>query len=265
MYNLDISVLTNALTNSPKRGSYLKKSSTIISFPNAEGQFERFSVFEASVMHPDLQAKYPTIKSYVGKGIDDPSATIRFSISQLDLKTMTTAAGKNAVFTEPYSTDLSQYMVYSKTTKNTTLNSFECLVKDDVSNKIKSNNTTLARPNADDSMLRTFRLAMSASGEYTQYFGGTKANALAAINATMTRVNGIFEIDFGVTMELIANTDAVIYTNANNDPYTNNLNAQLQSTLTNIIGEANYDIGHLVKQGNNSGNAGCILRMHRWK
>ena len=71
-------------------------------------------------------------------------------------------------------------MVYDKQSKDASLNSFECLVKDDVSNKIKATNSTIARPNADDSMLRTFRLAMSATGEYTQYFGGTKANALAA-------------------------------------------------------------------------------------
>ena len=50
------------------------------------------------------------------------------------------------------------------------------------------------RPNADDNTLRTFRLAVSTTGEYTAYFGGTKAQALAAINATMTRVNGVFGV-----------------------------------------------------------------------
>ncbi|NOR27820.1 MAG: T9SS type A sorting domain-containing protein [Lutibacter sp.] len=258
VYTLDVSILKLALTNSPKRGGLLKKSSTIIEFPNSEGEFERFSIFEASVMHEDLQAKYPNIRSYAGKGIDDPTATIRFSISQLGIKTMNISAGKDAVFIEPYTSDLSEYMVYSKQSKNASLNSFECLVKEDVAGKIKDKGATVAKPNADDSTLRTYRLAMSASGEYTQYFGGTKANAVAAINATMTRVNGIFEIDFGVTMELIANTDDVIYTNSNTDPYSNSLNSQLQTTLTNVIGETNYDIGHLVHNGSNNGNAGCI-------
>ncbi|MFK5959610.1 MAG: GEVED domain-containing protein [Lutibacter sp.] len=257
VFNLDISILKNALTNSPKRGSYAQKSSTVIKFPNANGTFDRFSVFEASIMHPDLQAKYLNIRSYAGKGIDDPTATIRFSVSQLGLKTMTISAGKNAVFIEPYTKDLKQYMIYSKQS-NASLNSFECLVKDDISSKIQAKSTTVARPNADDSTLRIFRLALSASGDYTQYFGGTKANALAAMNATMTRVNGVFEIDFGVTMQLIANEDAIIYTNANTDPYTTSLNSQLQSTLSSVIGETNYDIGHLVHKGTNNGNAGCI-------
>jgi hypothetical protein len=43
--------------------------------------------------------------------------------------------------------------------------------------------------------------------------------ALAAINNTMTRVNGVFEKDFAVRMVLIANNDAVIYTSASSDPY----------------------------------------------
>ena len=258
VYSLDISVLKSALSKSPKRGSYSQKSSNIIEFPNTDGTFQRFSIFEASVMHPELQAKYPDIRSYAGKGIDDPSATIRFSISQLGLKTMTIAPCKNAVFIEPYSNDFSQYMVYDKKSKDASLNSFECLVKDDVSKKIKSTSSRVSSSNADDSTLRTFRLAMSATGEYTQYFGGTKANALAAINATMTRVNGIFEIDFGVTMELIANTDEVIYTDAATDPFTTNLNSELQTTLTSVIGETNYDIGHLVHNDSNNGNAGCI-------
>ena len=42
------------------------------------------------------------------------------------------------------------------------------------------------------------------------------------------------------------------------DPYTGNLSAQLQSTLTSVIGEANYDIGHLFDFGDKNGNAGCI-------
>ena len=35
-------------------------------------------------------------------------------------------------------------------------------------------------------------------------------------------------------------------------------NSQLQSTLTSVIGEANYDIGHLFGASGCGGNAGCI-------
>jgi hypothetical protein len=104
---------------------------------------------------------------------------------------------------------------------------------------------------------------MSVTGEYTAYFGGTKALALAAINNTMTRVNGVFEKDFSARMVLIANNDLVIYTAAASDPYSaasgmSSWNSQLQSTLTSVIGEANYDVGHLFGATGGGGNAGCI-------
>ncbi|WP_456376473.1 zinc-dependent metalloprotease [Lutibacter sp.] len=255
IYKLDIKGLKNTLKSVPQRNFKITKSSVILSFPNSEGKMERFSIFEASVMHPDLQKKYPNIRSYVGKGIDDVTATIRFSVTPLGLKSMVLSSGKKAMFIAPYSKDLTHYIVYAKQPKTS---SFECLVEENVGEKIKS--SLQERPNADDGILRTYRLAMSATAEYTQYFGGTKAAALAAIVATMTRVNGIFEIDFNVNMILIANTDDVIYTNTATDPYDGNpsYNTEVQNTITSVIGEANYDIGHLVHNGTNNGNAGCI-------
>jgi chitodextrinase len=59
-------------------------------------------------------------------------------------------------------------------------------------------------------------------------------------------------------MVLIANNDLVLYTNASTDPYTTSYNSQLQSTLTSVIGESNYDVGHLFVRASNNGNAGCI-------
>ncbi len=255
VYQLNVEGLKNALKSAPQRDFKTEKSNVVLSFPNSKGDIERFFVFEASVMHPDLQKKYPNIRSYAGKGIDDTTATIRFSVTPLGLNSMVLSSGKKAVFIAPYSKDLTRYIVYDKQPKT---GSFECLVEENVSQKMESN--LLERPNADDGILRTYRLAMSATAEYTQYFGGTKAAALAAIVTTMTRVNGIFEIDFNVNMVLIANTDDVIYTNTATDPYDGNpsYNTEVQNTLTSVIEEANYDIGHLVHNGTNNGNAGCI-------
>ncbi|ESU24383.1 hypothetical protein FEDK69T_08300 [Flavobacterium enshiense DK69] len=262
LFELDINGLKTALLNSPKRGINTEKSSVIVSFPNAEGQMERFRILEASNMEPGLAARFPEIKSYVGQGIDNPSSTIHFSVSPLGLQTMQVNADQSAVFIEPYSQDLKTYSVFKKADKLRSLSHFDCKVIDNATAAVASSGETL-RPNADDATLRNFRLAMSVTGEYTAYFGGTKALALAAINNTMTRVNGVFEKDFGVHMNLIANNDAVIYTSASTDPYSaasgmSNWNSQLQSTLTSVIGEANYDVGHLFGATGGGGNAGCI-------
>lgn len=257
LFNLDIPAMKAELAKAPLRGTV--KSNTIIMFPNAEGNLERFRIVEAPVMDPELAARYPEIKSYAGQGIDDPTAVIRFSVSPLGLQMMMSSADRPAMFIEPYSTDLKTYTVYKRTQKAQPFTKFECEVVDHAQRQIAAD--LQARPNADDGKLRTYRLAMSVTGEYTSYHGGTKALALAAINATMTRVNGVFEKDFGVNMILISNTDAVIYTSASSDPYGStdaNYNSELQSTLSSVIGNSNFDIGHLMSAIGNNGNAGCI-------
>ena len=262
LLELNVEALKASLSNAPKRNSLEKNYSVRVSLPNENGQMERFSVYENSIMDSALAAQYPEIKSYIGIGIDNPTATVYFSISPLGFKSMTISADKSAVFIEPFSQDLTTYSVYKKSDKIQSLSHFECSVVEDATEAI---NPVLLRPNADDSTLRTFRLAMSVTGEYTTYFGGTKALALAAINNSMTRVNGVFEKDFGVRMVLIANTDLVIYTSASTDPYSaaaagsgGAWNAELQNTLTSVIGEANYDVGHLFGASGGGGNAGCI-------
>ncbi len=252
-YSLSLNNFKGALVNAPMRNNANATSNVIVSFPLSNGQLEQFRVFDAPVMHPDLAARYPEIKSYVGYGINNKGLTVRFSSSpQKGISAMITSNNHQTTFIEPYTADLSTYTVYSRSSDQVRTNTFECLT-DDVPYKMTNNK------DANDQTLRTFRLAMSATGEYTAYHGGTKPMALAAINVTMTRVNGVYETDFAITMVLIANTDDVIYTNSTTDPYGSNLNTELQSTLTSVIAEANYDIGHLVHQESNSnGNAGCI-------
>ncbi len=259
LYELNTNELLNLLTAAPTRTQSQLASPVILSFPNDQGKFERFHIYEASIMHPDLAARYPNIRSYAGQGIDDPTAVIRFSTSPKGLHTMRLSGTQEAVFIEPIG-DGNTYSVFKRTDRTGSLKEFMCSVSDDMASGIQS----AARPNADDGILRTYRLAVSTTAEYTTYHGGTKAGALAAVNTTMTRVNGIFENDFNVTMQLIANTDDVIYTNSSTDPYGNTdsqYNSQVQNTLTSVIGESNYDVGHLFSQvgtitGN--GNAGCI-------
>lgn len=257
-FSLDISSFKQSLEQVPRRGNPSSVSNVIVSIPNAEGVFERFRVYEASNMHPDLAERYPEIKSYAGQGIDDPSSVIRFSVTQLGFQSMRLSGNKPATFIEAISEDMSVYTVFTRAQRLDLNNDFECSVVESMNNVLSTDNQMFMR-NADDGILRNYRLAVSTTGEYTVYHGGTKADALAAINQTMTRVNGIFEIDFNVNMTLIANTDDVIYLDGSNDPYGGgSLNNQLQSTLTTEIGEANYDVGHLFGTGGNSGNAGCI-------
>ena len=255
VFTLNIESLRQALVEAPQN---IKSSNLILSFPDANGHFERFRISEALVMDSELASRYPEIKSYAGQGIDDPTAIIRFSVTPLGFQSMRLSANKPASFIEALTDDASIYSVYTRANRINYNNEFECSVTESMNKTLNAPN--VAFRNADDGILRTYRLAVSATGEYTNFHGGTKADALAAIVQTMVRVNGIFEVDFSVRLLLIGNTDDVIYTNSGSDPYTTtgSYNGQLQSTLTSVIGEANYDIGHLFANLQNNGNAGCI-------
>ncbi len=49
-------------------GDNARQRSTVISLPNAAGNIENFEVFEASNFEPELQAQFPEIRAYSGRG-----------------------------------------------------------------------------------------------------------------------------------------------------------------------------------------------------
>jgi len=244
-------------------GTNVNRHSTIISLPNAAGNLEEFEVFEASNFEADLQAKFPEIRAYSGKGITDRYATLKLSISPQGIQTMVFRAEKPAEFIEPYSKDHSVYSVYQSQRDNSKIGWTCSTVEEGMVSKLNEQVSSLT--GSSNGTLKTMRLAQSCNGEYANYFGATSAAqvglVLAAINATLTRCNGVYEKDLALHLNLISNTTSVFYYNAGTDPYSNTLsqwNLQLQQTLTNVIGSANYDIGHMFGASGGGGNAGCI-------
>ncbi len=268
-YTLDLKTLRSTLANAQETG---KNATPVeIKLPTLNGKIERFAVYSAPVVVKSLADRYQ-LGSYVGVGIDDPTAYVRFSVAPNDFQSMIV---KNGVyeFIEPQNTQKTVYAVIPKSTKTEADQAFVCSTNEPALNKqqmdkLYSDTKSFANNPLDfsrnsDQKFRTMRLAMSVTAEYTAYFGGV-AGALTAINATMTRSNGVFEKDFALRL-ILQDFPELIYTDPATDPYSpassgasGAWNLELQQTLTTVIGNDAYDIGHLFGASGGGGNAGCI-------
>jgi hypothetical protein len=251
---LDQKQLQLFLENVPER-NYTIFSSTILDFPNAEGKMESFMIMESSVMSPELQQKFPSIRSYVGKSIENPSTRLRFSISKEKGLSSMALSDSGSVFIEPYDLTENTYMVYANSDEDEHDHNFVCLTES-VSAKTPITDEDLElMKNANDGRLRTYRLALACTVEYAQFHGGTLSSVMAAMNTTMTRVNGVYERDLGVSMQMVDN-ESIIFLgpDVDSDPYTNDepetMLSENQETIDANIGSANYDIGHVFSTGN---------------
>lgn len=262
-YKLNADLLSSKLVFATSKT--VKSNNVEITIPNSEGNLERFSVWESSNFDPELQAKYPEIRAYQGIGIDDKNAKIYFSVAPIGMQTMVFRLEKQTEYIEQNPDDSSEYVLFKSADNAASKMHLNCNTTD----LVAENKSSITGKTASSAkQYKTFRLALSCTGEYTTFFGGTKAGALAGMNATLTRVNGVFDKDLSVKLILIANNDAIIYTDASTDPYSNAAQGtadpggtwgqEVQTTLTNVIGNANYDIGHLFGASGGGGNAGCI-------
>lgn len=262
-YELNTNSFTQKMSRVVTKSEAGKSKSTVIKIPNMDGDFEAFEVFETSVFSPELAAKYPNIKSFTGISLDGKGSRLRMSTSPDGIQTMVSYTDKPHVFMQQTSKGSNQYILYDNKAKLNVSKTFTCETLDAFNGTFnKANAVKIDEGGANNQTLQKFRIAISVTGEYTAYFGGTVAGALAGINATLTRVNEIFEADMAVTFELVDATQ-LIYTNAATDPYSNasnlgNWSTELQNNLTATIGNGSYDIGHLFGASGGGGDAGCI-------
>ena len=257
-FALELTAFKADLKGAPKKSLYAGPSNTKVVFPDGNGKMVTYLVKEASVMHPDLERKYPQNKSYVGVSEKDASKRIRFSINELGLHAVIMGVKGGVQYIEPLTKDKKKYRIFYRTDLEVQ-HDFECLTG---SSKEAFKSSLLKV--TDDLKLRTYRLALAATGEYSQYHildqnagNGTeaeqKAVVLAAMTTAMTKVNAIFENDLAVTMQLVSNNDDLIYLDPDTDPYTNfegsTMLGENQANCDAIIQAGNYDIGHVFSTG----------------
>jgi hypothetical protein len=260
-FSLDFSAFKQLLVSTNKKLTTLP--GVIVEFPNVNGEVEKFHVWENSNMTPDFQALFPEIRAYVGKGITTPGATINFSVAPQGIQTIMFRPDGETEFIEAFDKAATLYVVYDS--KNRTKKPFNCTTPNEQLEFELLNNPSLVAKSSAGSY-KTMRLALSCTAEYSNTFNafnnGNESLVIAAMNATMTRVNGVFEKDLALHLNMINNSNIIFYDPAT-DPYSDatgmsSWNGELQNTLNTVITNANYDIGHLFGATGGGGNAGCI-------
>ncbi len=265
VFTFDMNTLKSQLALAPMRGEFFGKSNTIIEIPNQNGEMIQYRIMEAPVFAPVLQDKYPEIRAYAGYAVNDTSSYLRFTVSPyngVNGIVLTGNRSESIVLQSISPTNIYKTAIFKRSDRKV-VKSFECATDDTLN--VSMDKIDYSNKAADDSVLRTFDLAMSVTGEYSAYHGGTLASVNAAIATTIARQNSVYEIDFAMTFVLIGTNDNVVFLDAATDPYGStdtNYNSELQAALDQApptgVGSAAYDIGHLMSAIGNNGNAGCI-------
>ena len=262
IFNLDLNAFKTALVGAPIRGQFTGKSNIIVSFPTAEGKMESYRVMESPIMEAPLAASLPSIKTYVANGIDDPTAYMRFSVTSFGLHTMSLSGYRSTTYIDPYTSDLSTYIIYDRNSLGVDPQPFECLTDQGELPSLKQRDLNNGIEAVDDQLFRTFRLAQTCTAEYGNIFATTPGNEfndiMTQVNITINRVNSVYEIDMGSTLILIAQQSSLIFWGATgSDPWAGEYNTTTQNFLNTTLNNNDYDIGHNFNTSG-GGNAGCI-------
>ncbi len=259
LVELNVDALQAVLAAAPLEGTpAAAQSDVVLALPLPEGGYGRFRIVESPVMAPELAAKFPEITTYAGQGLDDPTATTRLDWTPAGFHAIIFGLS-GTVYIDPFSRDdLTHYISYyahdfipspdKRYEETLPFGADAEAMQAELAELVASG---VLAPTGSE--LRTYRLAMAATGEYTTFHGGTVTLGLAAIVTSVNRVTGIYEREVAVRMVLVANNNLIVYTNPNTDPYTNNngvtMLGQNQTNLDTVIGSANYDIGHVFSTG----------------
>ena len=260
---LDKAALAQALAGAPMEFTREATQNPIIYLPMPDGTLARFRFEESPIMEPGLAAKFPGLKTYRAQGIDDPAATSRFDWLPTGFHAIILAPS-GTVLIDPYAEgNTTDYITYWKKDAANTTQPFECNFIDPELLPLTAGGVSVPAVTSG-TQLRTYRLALASTNEYTVAVGtNTIAGALAAEVLIMNRVNGVYERDLAIHMNIVANNNLITYAGDNlscggactaaNDPYTNNdggaMLGENQANIDSVIGPANYDIGHVFSTG----------------
>lgn len=266
--SLDFDAIRTALKDAPMEFTPEAATDAVqLYFPLPNGETTLMEVVESPVMHPDLAARYPSIRAYAARSLDNPLISARLDYSPEGFNAVITTPEGRAFIT-PYATQQTRYytIYYGKNIsidpsilppRSCGFYDFDAEEEMEIEQQIAlSERTDLSFRNNDAVPLRTYRLALACTGEYGQNKGGTVAAVLGTYNTTLNVLNQIIQLETSVRMELVPGVEAIIFTDPNTDPYINanngaSLLGQNTAAISQFFPPNFYDLGHVFTMGCN--------------
>ncbi|WNC73844.1 M12 family metallo-peptidase [Thalassotalea psychrophila] len=258
LLELNISLIKNKLQQAQKN----------ITLPMPDGSMVEFRFTESDVLPVSLAAKYPNIKTYQGVQVDNKNNYGRFDYTEQGFHGVINYNNKtiyidpeqnfrqnlNSIENDNSVTNLEskrkvnkQYKSYYKKDVVSTTSAIESQVL-----KVAKAQPLMAqKSNATQAINKVYRIAFAATGEYSQFHGGSKATVLSAITTLVNRLNQVFEVELGIKLQLAEHSDDVIYLDSASDPYVNTYQDVYNNpqVLRETLGINNFDIGHVLSTG----------------
>lgn len=272
-YRLDYAGIQTALKQAPTEfTAEALANSCQIAIPMADGTLETFGVWQTAIMHPELAANYPEIKTYAGRSTSNSARTVVISTTPRGFRAMIMQPDQNVHYVEPFAFDQSEYYI-SFDRRNLPFDQRPLLSKSvtgDIARvadtepyapPVETRGTLLTEPVE----LKILRYTVACTGEFGQDHGGTKPLALAAVVEYTNQVSALFERDADLRLQLTPCTENCIFVDPQTDPFfgveVGDWMAQNDQVVGLICGSATHDVGHVYSRylaGGAAGVAGGI-------
>lgn len=226
-----------------------------LSLPLPTGGFTRVQLIPVETLSPVIAAQFPDWQTWQIKGLDGQVMSGRAELTALGFTAMLMMQNGDTLFIDPITaTSKAAERSYRSLSKQSNSglfkNNFQCTTHETAQAEENAEQAPVIAARAGED-LKTYDIAIAATGEYTQYHGGSKTTALSAITTTINRMNEIYQRDLSIKLRLVSGV-TTIYSDSSTDPYPSSGSTLLkenQTVLDNLIGSENYDVGHLFTTG----------------
>ena len=218
-YRLEFESLIEVLNFAPKTSERII-SKSILAMPTSNGQKHSFKFYQNTVMHPNLEKKYPNIKTYVGVGIENPTHRATIVLN-----------GDRIIGSVESHINPSHFKSFNSQDRNNGILVYSETIRDqDIICKTKSNALEQDREfpeciGTDDPCypsgveLVTYRFAAMLTEAVTNDAAdGTVEGGLTWLVGSVAYVNALYVRDVTFQLQIVENNDELIFTDSNPAP-----------------------------------------------